>query len=156
MNTQKKHRKKVERQREVQKKLLRKRLKKRAEDKIEAEKVRQERESQRVVNKHTATIVYDKKGRLTDDEIRKRLDQNMEVLRALQEEYEAEQKLRAENQTLIPDLQKRLHPEPLRNWGGEAGVEFKPNPDPVPEVTTTPAEQTSSTGSQPSEEPTGA
>lgn len=147
MNTQKKHKKMVERQRDVQKKVIRRRMKKRAEEKLLTDEQKQKRDAERVVNKHTATIVYDKAGRLTQEDIRKRLDRNMEMLRALQEEYEAEQKVRADNQSLIPELQKQLHPEPLRNWGGSAGVEFNPNPDTVPEVTTTPQGEASSTGS---------
>lgn len=131
MNTQKKHKQKVARQREVQKKLLRKRLKKRAEDREEQAKVLQERENQRVVNRHTATICYDKEGRLTETEIRKRLDNNMEILRALQEEYEAEQKMRAENLAKLPELQQQVQVEPIRNWGGEAEVVFTPNPEPA-------------------------
>lgn len=134
MNTQKKHRQKVQRKREVQKKLLRKRMKKRAEDRKMLDEQMQKRNAERMVNKHTATICYDKAGRLTEEEITKRLERNMEVLCALQEEYEAEQKQRANNQTLIPELQKRIHQEPIRNWGGEAGVEFNPNPSPVTEV----------------------
>jgi hypothetical protein len=147
MNTQKKHKKKIERQREVEKKMLRKRMKKRAEDRKLSVEQKEKREAERVVNRHTATICYDKAGRLSDEEIRQRLDRNMEVLRALQEEYEAEQKLRAENQALVPDMQKQLQPQPLQNWGGSAGVEFNPNPDPVTETTTTPQEEPSSVGS---------
>ncbi len=137
MNTQKKHKKKVLRQRKVKKKLLRQRMKKRAEEKVIAMEEKQKRDAERVLNKHTVTIRYDKAGRLSEEDICKRLDQNMEILRALQEEYEAEQKVRAANQTLVPEIQKQLHPEPIRNWGGEASVEFNPNP-----VTPTTQEET--------------
>lgn len=127
MNTQKKHKKEVRRKKEVKKKLLNRRLRKRAENKKITDEQKQKRDAERIVNKHTATICYDKAGRLSEEDIRQRLDKNMEVLRALQEEYEAEQKLRAANQSLIPDIQKQLHAEPIRNWGGSAEVEFKPN-----------------------------
>jgi hypothetical protein len=134
LNTQKKHRKKVERKREVEKKLLRRRLKKRIEEKKVADEYKAKRDAERIVNRHTSTICYDKGGRLTEEDIRQRLDRNMDMLKALQDEYEAEQKVRAANQITIPELQNRMQAEPNGNWGGSAGVEFNPNPDPVPEA----------------------
>lgn len=136
MNTQKKHKKKLERQREVQQKLLKQRMKKRREEKVETAKAQADREAQKVVNRHTATICYNKNGKMSEAEIKERLDKNMEILRALQEEYEAEQKLRQENQDKAPELQKHLQATPVRNWGGEASVEFNPNPPSTSETTT--------------------
>ena len=139
MNSQQqKFQKKKEREREKRKKILRRRQRIRTEAKVEDEKQREEREAQRLVNRHTVTVWHDKNVRLTEEEIKARLARNMEILKALEEEYEAERKLREENQKQMPEMMNKLREQQIkfqqqpleqevRNWGGEAEVEFKPN-----------------------------
>jgi hypothetical protein len=146
MNTQKKHQKKVERQREVRKKVLRRRARIRAEAKEEALKLREERESQRVVNKYTTTVNYSVNGRMTEEEVKQRLQRNMEILKALEDEYDELQKTREANQEKNAELATAFsglkQDQPQGNWGGEAEVVFKPNlPEEQKEPEKLPAEE---------------
>lgn len=140
MNTQKKHLKKKERERKAKQKVLRRRARIRAEAKEEREKSQADREAQKVVNRHTVTVCYDKSGRMSEEEVKARLAQNMQILQALEAEYEAEQKMREENRKNFPDYLEKLkqqsaqaleqHQTRVSNWGGSADVEFNPNPTP--------------------------
>lgn len=132
MNQQKKFQKKKDREREVRKKVLRRRAKIREEARTEADKAKKEREDQATINKYTATIRYNQGERLSEAEIKERLNKNMEILAALQKEYEDFQRQREEVAKNPPDLSKyTLDPSKIekKNFGGEAEVAFKPNED---------------------------
>ena len=122
-----KSQKKKEREREVHAKILRRRARTRAEAKVEADKAREEMINQAMVNKHTVTVNYNANDRLSEEEIKEKLTKNMQILQALEDEYNQLQKQREENAKNPPDFSALAINKPKSNLGGSAGVEFKPN-----------------------------
>ncbi len=116
-NDQKKLQKKKERERENRKKILRRRAKTRAEASEEYRKALEDKKAQAAVNRHTVTVNNKEKRTMTDEEAREQLRHNMQILQALEQEYDGLIKSR---QSYIEQQQQE------GNFGGSAGVEFTP------------------------------
>lgn len=110
--------KKKEREREVHKKVLRRRKALRAEAKKTRDQQQAERDAIRQVNKHVTTIRHGER-RMTDEEIRKKLEENMKLLEGLEQEYAGTMKSREQ---FLRELEARQANEPQGNWGGSADV----------------------------------
>jgi hypothetical protein len=131
-----KSKKQKEREREVRKKVLRRRMKIREEAREEAKKALEEREVQRDLNKFKAATVMLNRGEvMTDEQIKEKLNHNMQILKALQDEHDAAEKAREEMIKNNPP-QFNLVNRPS-NWSGSADVAFTVNEEEKKEEITT-------------------
>lgn len=119
--TQRRTVKKKEREKLVKEKLNHRRLKLRAEMKKQDTENRKERDAQKLLNRHTATISYADREAKSPEEIKRRLEHNMKILEALEQEHSGTVKTREE---FLKQIQAQQ--EAGRNWGGAAEVQFTP------------------------------
>jgi Icc-related predicted phosphoesterase len=112
---------KKDRAKEVRKKVLNRRKRIRAEAKEERQKVLEEKRMAATVNRYTRTIRRDEEPRKTEEEIQEQLRHNMQILKALEKEYDGLIKSREE----YADRARQQQQEE-GNFGGSAGVEFVP------------------------------
>jgi uncharacterized phage infection (PIP) family protein YhgE len=119
----KKTQKKKAREKVVKEKVARRR----AAIQAEAKKARDEAKAAweagktaRLVNKMTRTVRRNADGSgKTDDEIKERLEQNMKILEALEQEFDGTMKSREQ---YLKDFQEKQAQEQTSNWGGSADV----------------------------------
>ncbi len=121
-------------------KVLRRRNKIREEAKKTREAYKAERDAIRNVNRHVQTVRHGDR-RLTEDEIKKQLEENMKLLEGLEQEYSGLMKSREQFAQEL--AAKQQAEEPASNWGGSADVEWQANPvqpEPVADKVNSPAE----------------